>query len=153
MAGRRRPNVECDLGVPLLLPRLEVLEGRESPDQLLAEGAEVISPRLGGRDYQDVIRGVQEELVACEDARQPTLPYPSVRHDQQSAWTVLEVLGNVILDRRGVWEVQVFPGKVDQVPEVTQWMLWGFRCHRRGDSGRGCGWEYPRRRHSQSRCL
>tara|TARA_B100000745_G_C20125425_1_gene385454 strand:- start:860 stop:1183 length:324 start_codon:yes stop_codon:yes gene_type:complete len=107
MARRAGANVEGDLGVPLLLSGPQVLEGGHAPDELLAEGGEVVGTGLGGRDNQDVVAGVQEKLMNGEYAGEPGLPYASVSHDQQPAGTVLEVLRDVILNRRWLWEVQV----------------------------------------------
>ena len=66
MLGWRWADIEGDLGVPLVFLGPKVGQNRHVFDQPQCECAEVISTLLAGRDHQNVLGGVQQELVAHE---------------------------------------------------------------------------------------
>ena len=49
----------------------------------------------------------------------PTFAHPTESLNDHSSWAILNVLGNVVLDRGGVRQIQVLPSEVKEVPKVS----------------------------------
>lgn len=120
-----RTNVKGDLGVPLVVLRLKVLEDRHLLDQPKREGREVIGPLLGGGHHKDVLFGIKEQLVAYEGRGDPRLTDPSECLDAETPWPILQVVRYVILDWGGLRKPELIPSEVEEVSEVMQTVIHG----------------------------
>ena len=94
-------------------------------DQPHGEGGEGVSPTLGSRDHEEF--ELRIAIQAPEDVGRGNerLAYASKRFDGDLVRTVLKEVGDVILDGRRVWQTDMLPHDIEELPEVLfKWINW-----------------------------
>lgn len=87
-------------------------------DDLLDEDTDVIRQYRSGRDYHDLQLGVIQQPPDHIGRSDVTLTYTPKRFNPPSPWSMLNPMGNVVLDRSGRGEIEEFPGKGKKVAEI-----------------------------------
>ena len=116
-------NVKRDFTEPLFVSWCKVLEEWGFVDESESEGAKIVCSSFRSTDNKNVFAGIEEQLVNDESRTNPRLTNSAKSLDDSSFRSVLHVIRDFILYGCWLWEVQLFPDKKQEVPEVL-YFVW-----------------------------
>ena len=118
MVGFGRPHVERNECVSLVLSGLQVCQERHFSNESFNELGECVCSFFGCRHHHNLDVRVPVEKPQAQCSGNEGFAHPTESLNDCSLWAVLEEVGNVVLDRRGLRKVKVLPNEVQERPEV-----------------------------------